>query len=91
VAKERLERQLSSGHHISVSLESLDIPAHSLLTATQRDEGIRLALVNVLDVAEESIRKLHLPAPEPRSVMRSSTTNPVGGACGEDPQRISNR
>ena len=91
MAKFSLDRQLSSGHHIRATLESLDIPTHSLVTALHSNkDSVHLALTNVLDVAEAEIAKLQLESPEPRSAAVLPAPG-VGGACGEDPERISNR
>lgn len=110
MAKLCLDRTLSSGHRIRVSLESLDIPTHSAVGQVAGDVGVNLALVNVLDVAEEEIRKLHLKPvavkPKPAAKLsdadiagiaaegpreRLARENAVGGACGEDSERISDR
>jgi hypothetical protein len=106
VAKLSLDRTLASGRRIRVSLESLDIPSHTAVGRVAGEVGVNLALVNVLDVAEEEIRKLHL---EPLTIvcarrgcddpdceaagrcLAQKQANPVGGACGDNPERISDR
>lgn len=80
-----LERRLAGGQILRAVLESADIVGHSALTAVRDDGGINLALVNVLDVAQQAISaatQVHQFA---------ESTNPVGGACGDDPERNSNR
>lgn len=83
-----LERHLSTGHHLRVVLESGDIPSHSVEKTVRADAGINLAMVNVLDVAESALLKTPLSAAADRATYGN---NAVGGACGDDPQRDSDR
>lgn len=81
-----LERRLAGGQTIRAVLESADIVAHSALTTIRLDQGVNVALVNVLDVAQDALMRERL---DPVPAKRASTG--VGGACGEDPERISDR
>ena len=83
-----LERRLAGGQTIRAVLESADILGHSALTAVRDDAGINVALVNVLDVAETALSSVTLAPPEGK---RRGSAGGVGGACGEDPERISHR